>query len=178
MHSLRFGQRACKPPLHLKKNGLELSFSWSHVGWLHPTKWNIIESKVNFAWSWCRTLSLSWFLDRGRNLIDLDASENWTYMKLSWILSNWFSNKQITNVGQSEVDLSLLVLPCSRILLVQGGIYYMPLWWVGSWLPTYLASFFPSSREKVSQHKSNHQPLHPETGPSPPSLGSLGSSRT
>ena len=40
------------------------------------------------------------------------------------------------------MNLSLLVLLCSRILLVQGGILLPTLLWVGSWLPTYLASFF------------------------------------
>lgn len=31
-----------------------------------------------------------------------------------------YINKHITNVGQCDVDLSQLALPCSRILLVQG----------------------------------------------------------
>ena len=35
--------------------------------------------------------------------------------------------------------------------------------WMGSWLPTYLASmFFLPSREKVSQRELNHQLLHLE----------------
>ena len=52
--------------------------------------------------------------------------------------------------------------------------------WVGSWLPTYMTSiFFPlSSREKISQWESNHQPLHLEMGTCPLSPGSLGSSLT
>jgi hypothetical protein len=37
---------------------------------------------------------------------------------------------------------------------------------VGSWLPTYLASFFASSKEKISQGESNRQPLHLEMGTS------------
>ena len=40
------------------------------------------------------------------------------------------------------------------------------LWWVGSWLPTYLVSFFPSSREKISQRDLNRQPLGWEMGDS------------
>ena len=49
--------------------------------------------------------------------------------------------------------------------------------WVASWLPTYLPSFFlPSSREKILQRESKHQPLHSEMGTSPLSPGSLQSS--
>ena len=40
------------------------------------------------------------------------------------------------------MNLSLLALPCSRILLVQDGVYLPTLRWVGSWLPTYSASLF------------------------------------
>ena len=40
------------------------------------------------------------------------------------------SRKRKTNVEQSDVYLSLLVLPCSRILLVQGGVYCLP---CGGW---------------------------------------------
>ena len=36
-----------------------------------------------------------------------------------------------TNVRQSDVNLSLLALPCSRIFLMQGGVYYLP--W-GGWV--------------------------------------------
>ena len=50
--------------------------------------------------------------------------------------------------------------------------------WVGSWLPIYLASFFRSSREKLSQWISNRQPLHSKMGTSPLSHGSLASSHT
>ena len=50
------------------------------------------------------------------------------------------------------------------------------LWWMGSWLPTYVAHFFPSSREKISQPELNCQPLHLEVGTSPLSPGSLRSS--
>jgi hypothetical protein len=42
--------------------------------------------------------------------------------------------------GQSDVNLS----PWSYLaqeLWVQGGVYYLPLRWVCSWLPTYLVSF-------------------------------------
>jgi hypothetical protein len=35
---------------------------------------------------------------------------------------------------------------------------------VGSWLLSYLASFFSSSRENISQRDLNHQPLHLEMG--------------
>ena len=50
--------------------------------------------------------------------------------------------------------------------------------WVGSWLLTYEACFFPSSRGKISQQESNRQPLHLEMGTSPLSPGNLGSSWT
>jgi hypothetical protein len=51
--------------------------------------------------------------------------------------------------------------------------------WVGSWHPTYLASFFPSSREKISQWESNRQPLHQKwVSLHYISPGSLGSSQT
>ena len=50
--------------------------------------------------------------------------------------------------------------------------------WVGSWLPSYLASWFPSSREKISIRESNHQPLCSKLDTSPvSSSSSLGSSR-
>ena len=53
------------------------------------------------------------------------------------------------------------------------------LWWVGSWLPTYLLDvFFLSSKEKISQRESNRQPRYSKLGASPLSFGSLGSSRT
>jgi len=42
----------------------------------------------------------------------------------------------------------------------------------GSWFSTYLASLFPSSREKISQ--SDRQPLHSKMGTSPLSLGTFG----
>ena len=49
----------------------------------------------------------------------------------------------IHSVRQSDVNLSRLALPCSRILLVQGGIYCLPCnGWACSWLPTYLVIFF------------------------------------
>ena len=47
--------------------------------------------------------------------------------------------KWITNVGQSDVNLSLLALLCFRILLMQGGVYYLPCrGWALGFLPTYL----------------------------------------
>ena len=56
--------------------------------------------------------------------------------------------------------------------------------WVESWLPTYLTNFFfffflpPSNREKISQWKSNRQPLHSKLGTSPLSPSNLKSSQT
>ena len=41
----------------------------------------------------------------------------------------------MTNIGRSDVNLSMLVLSCSRILLVQRGVYYVP--W-GEWALGYL----------------------------------------
>ena len=75
------------------------------------------------------------------------------------------------------MNLSLLALPCSRTMLVEVGLL-LTLRWLGYWLPTYLASFFPSSREKISQWESNHQPLHSEMDTSPLSSSSLESSQT
>ena len=50
-------------------------------------------------------------------------------------------NKQITNVEQSDVNLSMLALPCSRILLVQDGVYCLP---CGGWDLGFLSPpFFP-----------------------------------
>ena len=91
-------------------------------------------------------------------------------------------NKQITNVGQFDMNVSLLVLPCLRGILlleqlVRGWGLLPTLRWVGSWIPTYLTSFSLLSREKISEHKSNHQPLHLKMGTSPLSPGCLGSSR-
>ena len=48
------------------------------------------------------------------------------------------------------------------------------LWWVGAWLATHPASFVLSSREKISQQKSNRQPLCSKMGTSPLSPSSLG----
>jgi hypothetical protein len=50
--------------------------------------------------------------------------------------------KKKYNVGQSDMHLSPLALPCLKILLVQGWGFLPTFWWVGSWLPTYLPSFF------------------------------------
>ena len=47
---------------------------------------------------------------------------------------------------------------------------------VGSWLPIYLASFFPSSGEKISQRELKCHSLHSEMGTSPLSPCRLGSS--
>jgi hypothetical protein len=47
------------------------------------------------------------------------------------------------------------------------------------WLPAYPNNlFFPSTREKISQHESDRQPLHSKIGTSPLLPGSLRSSRT
>ena len=47
------------------------------------------------------------------------------------------NNKQITNVRQSDVNLSPLVLLCSRIFLMQGGVYCLPCGgWALGFLPT------------------------------------------
>ena len=70
-------------------------------------------------------------------------------------------NKQINNVRQCDVNLSLLVLPYSKVgftaPLAVGGL-------LASYLPNFFFSFFlfssPSSREKISQRESNCQPLH------------------
>jgi hypothetical protein len=79
--------------------------------------------------------------------------------------------------------MSPLVLPTSRILLVQVGFtaYLVVGGLLATYLPTYLDFYFilfyfpSSSREKISQWESNRQPLHLEMGTSPLSLGSLGS---
>ena len=47
-----------------------------------------------------------------------------------------------TNVMQSGVNLSPLVVPCSRILSGLGWGLLHTLWWVGSWLPSYLTNSF------------------------------------
>jgi hypothetical protein len=49
-----------------------------------------------------------------------------------------YLNEYITNVGQSDVNLNSLALPCSRILLVWGGVYCRLCGGWCSWLPTYL----------------------------------------
>ena len=57
----------------------------------------------------------------------------------------------LTNVGQSDINLSPLALPCSRNLLVHGGVYCLPYdGWIFAFLHTYLV--FPSSREKIEFH--------------------------
>ena len=74
------------------------------------------------------------------------------------------------------MNLSPLALPCSRIFLMQGGVYCLPCGgWALGFLPTYLV-FVPSSIENISQRELNRQPLHLEMGASPLSPGSLGSS--
>ena len=50
--------------------------------------------------------------------------------------------------------------------------------WMGSWLSTYPASFVHQVERRFHSRKSNHQPLHSETGTSPLSPNSLGSSWT
>jgi hypothetical protein len=98
---------------------------------------------------------------------------------------------------QFNVNLSSLALPCSRILLTHGGVYCMPCSkWALGFLPNLASSssssssgflffyflffilFMVSSREKISQWESDHQPLHLENDTSPLSPGSLRSSRT
>jgi hypothetical protein len=55
----------------------------------------------------------------------------------------------MTNVGQSDVNLSPLALPCSKNLLVQDGVQCLPCGeWALGFLPTQLV-FIPSSREKI-----------------------------
>ena len=62
------------------------------------------------------------------------------------------------------MNLSPLALSCSRILLVQGGVYCLP---CNGGLLAYLASFSLSSAKKISQQQMNHQPLRLEMGTSP-----------
>jgi hypothetical protein len=70
-----------------------------------------------------------------RSVFDVAMGVSWSHPMCN------FMNKEITNVGQSDVNLGMLVLPCSRIFLVQGGFYCLLSRWAGVWLPTYLASF-------------------------------------
>ena len=99
---------------------------------------------------------------------------NWTpTSKAMWLgeAQEWIP--KITNVGQSDVNLSPLTLPCSRILLVQGEVRCLP---CGEWASYLPRQSFLSSKEKISQQKSNHQPFYSELGTSPLSPSSLGSS--
>jgi hypothetical protein len=93
----------------------------------------------------------------------------------------------ITNVKQSNANSSPLALACSRILLVEGGVYCIPrsrqpLGFLPTYLPIYnihnLNLINLSSKERISQRKANRQPLHSEMHTSPLAPSSLGSSWT
>jgi hypothetical protein len=88
-------------------------------------------------------------------------------------------NKLKTNIGQSDVNLSLLVPTLFKNPLGAWWVYCLPCS-VGGLLASYLLSYFlfPSRWEKISQRQSNRQPLHSEMGTSPLSPSSLGSSQT
>jgi hypothetical protein len=64
------------------------------------------------------------------------------------------NDNNYNNVMQSNVNLSPLALPYSRIPLVQGGVYYLP---CGGWVMV-----SPSSKEKSS---------HPRIEPPTPLFG-------
>ena len=60
-------------------------------------------------------------------------------LDLICVFGSIYINEQITNVRQSNVNLSPLVLPCSRILLVQGEIYCLACSrWALGFIPTQL----------------------------------------
>jgi hypothetical protein len=88
---------------------------------------------------------------------------------------------KITNVGQSDVEFEPVGLPTLLKNPLGARWSLLPtLQWVGSWLPTYLASFSPSCQEKrrIMQWEVNRQPLHSEMGTSPLYPSSLGLSWT
>ena len=102
-------------------------------------------------------------------------------MGLTWLPSSQLESPLLVGIDNQHraiqckfqpVDLTLL----KNLLGAWWGL--LPtLRWVGSWLPTYLVSFFfQLGREKISQRELNCQPLHLEMGTSPLSPGSLGSS--
>ena len=88
---------------------------------------------------------------------------------------SWLTFKNLTNAKKSDVNLSTLALPCSRILFVCDVEITAYIAVVGSWLPT---PPLPTSREKISQPESSCQPFHSKMGTSPLSPGSLNSSWT
>ena len=64
----------------------------------------------------------------------------------------------INNVGQFDVNLSPLARPCSRILLVQGGVYCLPCsGWALGFLPTFC--FYVKQREDFF-HNGNRTANH------------------
>ena len=67
-----------------------------------------------------------------------DTKYNVYCNELNWYIEKMF--KQIIIVKKSDNNLSLLALPCPRILLVQGGVYCLPCggWVAHGFLPTYL----------------------------------------
>ena len=65
------------------------------------------------------------------------------YLFLSFFCLPTFRRNRITDIGQSDVNLSLLVPTLLEHLVVVGWGILPTLRWVESWLPTNLASFFP-----------------------------------
>jgi hypothetical protein len=51
-------------------------------------------------------------------------------------------NKQVTNIGKSNVNVSLLALTMFKNPLGVGWGFLPTLWWVGSSLPTSLGSYY------------------------------------
>ena len=79
------------------------------------------------------------------------------YMQSSITLScHWFPNKSINNQRRAIWHAFEPIGPIMLKIPIGARWGALPtLWWVGSWLPTYLASLFLSSREKISQRETN-----------------------
>ena len=77
----------------------------------------------------------------------------------------------IYNVGQSDVNLSSLILSCLRILLMHGGVYAYPCSGWSLW-------FFRRVERIFHTRELNHQLLRLDLGTSPLSSGSFRSSWT
>ena len=72
-------------------------------------------------------------------------------------------NKQLTNIEQYDMNLSLLALPCPRIPLEKDGVYCLPCrGWALDFLPTYHFYFLfywfgqVERRSHIMNHTANH----------------------
>jgi hypothetical protein len=91
------------------------------------------QTKVMFVWMWQTTLLHTiWHPSNlHTNMPSSVTTLIMTIIELGWPFTTSSEKKRKTNVGQSDVNLSMLALPSSRIPLMQGGVYCLP---CGGWV--------------------------------------------